>query len=142
MTFDKTGFMTQKRHEAEMALGQPITGDDWETGSVFCPAGNVFEALQDAGKKERHLKVQLAFLIKRAIKALDLTQERVADLTGLSQPDVSRIVRGHLKGFSPFKLVEVLLMLGGHVQLTVEVPKRTVDPEAPTAMGRLSLIAM
>ncbi len=54
MTFDKTGFMTQKRHEAEMALGQPITGDDWETGSVFCPAGNVFEALQDAGKKERH----------------------------------------------------------------------------------------
>lgn len=141
MTFDKSGFMAEKLREAEAELGHPIEADDWSTGSVFSPAGNVFEALRGAGEKERHLKVQLAFLIKRSIKALELTQERVAELTGLSQPDVSRIVRGQLKGFSPFKLLEVLLNLGGHVRLTVEVPKRPAEPDVLASPGRLSLIA-
>jgi predicted XRE-type DNA-binding protein len=135
MTFDKPAFMAGKLREAEKELGQPIEADDWSTGSVFSPAGNAFDALRGGGENERHLKVQLAFLIKRSIKALELKQERVAELTGLSQPDVSRIVRGQLKGFSSFKLVEVLLLLGGHVRLTVEVPKRPAENDVHAPRG-------
>ena len=142
MTFDKETFMEEKRREAERELGHPVAPEDWRTGSVFSPAGNVFEAMRLAGENERHLKVQLAFLIKRTIKTLDLTQEKVADLTGLCQPDVSKIVRAQLKGFSPFKLVEVLMLLGGNVQVTVEMPKHARASEEPAPTGKLSLVAM
>jgi predicted XRE-type DNA-binding protein len=142
MTFNKETFMEEKQREAEHELGHPIAPEDWRSGSVFSTAGNVFEAMRLAGENERHLKVQLAFLIKRTIKTLELKQEKVADLTGLSQPDVSKIVRAQLKGFSPFKLLEVLMRLGGNVQMTVEMPKHAPTTDEPAPAGKLSLVAM
>lgn len=138
--FDKVAFMEEGRLEAERELGRAIAPENWQAGSTWSPAGNVFEAIRLAGEDERHLKVQLAFLIKRTIKVLELKQEQVAELTGLSQPDVSKIVRANLKGFSPFKLLEVLLLLGGNVKMTVEVPK--APPAERLAAGKLSLVAV
>lgn len=143
MTFDEKQFLEEKRLEAERELGIPISPEDWETGSTIRPSGDVLEVMgRLADANERHLKVQLAFLIKKAIKSLELKQERVAQLTSLSQPDVSNIVRGRLQKYSVIRLLEVLLMLGGNVRWTVEVPKQASRPENPTIVGKLSLVAV
>ena len=75
-----------------------------------------------------------------ANKVLDLKQEQVAELTGLSQPDVSKIVRANLKGWSASKLLGVVLILGGNVKMTVEVPK--AEAAARRTPGKLSLVAV
>jgi len=46
----------------------------------------------------------------------------VCDMTGLKQPDVSKIVNGNVAGFSVWRLLQVLKGLGQKVTISVETP--------------------
>ena len=104
------------RAEAEAAAGRPLADEEFETGTVLKRGDNPFEA--EPAAKESFLKMKLAMAISDEIRRLALKQkEVVARVPGISQSDVSQIVRGKLKGFSDGRLIEILAALGNDVDI-------------------------
>lgn len=120
------------RAEAEAEAGRPLEADEFETGSVLAPGDNPFAGEPDA--EEKFLKMQLAITIKREIEARGFKQREVAARAGLTQSDVSQIIRGKLKGFSEARLIEVLAALGNDVEIRY---RHRADDSA----GKVSLVA-
>ena len=97
-------------------------------------SGNVFADLGVAEPDEELAKVQLARLIRDAIKRRRLTQAAAAALTGLDQPKVSALVNGRLGGFSSERLMRCLTALGQDVEIVVKTRTRA------GARGRLRVV--
>ena len=84
-------------------------------------SGNVFADLGLADAEERLLKANLVFQIAQLIDKKKLTQAKVAERTGLDQPKVSRLLRGHLDGFSADRLFAILNRLGHSIEIRISV---------------------
>lgn len=70
---------------------------------------------------EEHLaKAELASRINIAIREAGLTQAAAADLLGIDQPKVSRLMRGYLTNFSAERLLNFLTLLGRDVEIVVK----------------------
>ncbi|MDB5098969.1 MAG: Helix-turn-helix domain, partial [Cyanobacteria bacterium RYN_339] len=112
--------------EAEAIAGRPLSPDEMATGPIIGQHDNPFAGEPNAG--ERYIKMKLAVAITSEIRRLGLKQREVAErVSGLSQSDVSQIVRGKLKGYSESRLMEVLAALGNNVRIVYE---HTVDATA------------
>jgi predicted XRE-type DNA-binding protein len=122
------------RAEAEAAAGRPLADDEFQTGTILAPGDNPFAG--EVGAKESHLKMKLAVAIASEIRRLGLKQREVAArVPGLTQGDVSQIMRGKLKGFSEGRLMEVLAAMGNDVEI---VYRHRPD----NAAGQVSLVAV
>jgi predicted XRE-type DNA-binding protein len=78
--------------------------------------------LRDMGyedPEEMRVKFTLANSIAMAIEQRRLKQAEVATLTGLAQPDISRIVNGIVKDYSLVRLMRVLTALGKDVSIGI-----------------------
>jgi predicted XRE-type DNA-binding protein len=64
-------------------------------------------------------KAKVAVLIRDLIRLERLTQVAAAERLGLQQPDVSRLVRGDLRGFSFERLLDLAQALGADVRINV-----------------------
>lgn len=74
---------------------------------------------------EGHLaKAQLVHAIASAIRTEGMTQVQAARQTGLSQPAVSRLLRGDFSGFSVLRLSSVLNNLGRDVTISVKKSRK------------------
>jgi predicted XRE-type DNA-binding protein len=135
MAFDKEAFMDEQRREAERELGVPIDSEEWESGATVNSGDNAFAALGLANSAEREAKSRLSRRIKNIVRERELKQQQVADLTGLSQSDVSKILRGQLRGFSDTRLYDVIAALGFDVRVVVEFHARPGH-----AAGRVELV--
>ena len=82
-------------------------------------SGNVFEDLGLPNADERLAKAQIAHLINSAIRERGLTQGEAARILGIDQPNVSRLIRGRLAGFSLDRLFHFLTRLDLNVEVTV-----------------------
>ena len=69
-------------------------------------SGNVYADLGDSQADEMLVKARLAFKIGEIIKQRQLTQVEAADLLGLTQPKLSGLLRGQLRGVSQNKMLE------------------------------------
>jgi len=76
------------------------------------------------------LKFELVCLIRDAIEAKNLRQTDVVRIVNrfdrnitLSQPDVSRIIRGNVKGYSESRLMAILAALGNDVSIEIKPVK-------------------
>src|SRR5215211_6698738 len=87
-------------------------------------SGNVFADLGLSNPEERMLKAELAAQIRRIIEQKGWAQTRVAELIGLDQPKVSRLLRGQLSGFSVDRLFNVLNRLGHSVEVRISAKER------------------
>jgi len=85
---------------------------------------NVYADLGYADAAEMQRKSQLAGEIARAIKARRLTQDEAALLLGIDQSKISRITRGHFRGVSEAKLLELVAKLGHDVKIVVGPVRR------------------
>jgi len=85
---------------------------------------NVYADLGYADAAEMQRKSQLAAEIARAIKARRLTQGEAAELLGIDQSKVSRIIRGQFRGVSEGKLLELVAKLGHDVKIVVGPVRR------------------
>ena len=83
-------------------------------------SGNVFADLGVRNPEEALVKAQLAQAISLTIDARGLTQTQAAELLGVDQPNVSRLVRGQLAGFSIDRLFRFLNLLGSDIEIVVK----------------------
>lgn len=77
----------------------------------------------DAG--EMLVKAGLAQEISLILKSRRLTQQRAADLLGISQPKLSDLLRGKFRGISQAKMIEYLNRLGCDVDIVVRKNDRS-----------------
>lgn len=83
-------------------------------------SGNIYRDLGYAGAEARQMRAELVAEIIGILRERKLTQRKAADITGLAQPDISRIKNADLKGFTIDRLVTVLNRLNRHVEIRVE----------------------
>jgi predicted XRE-type DNA-binding protein len=87
-------------------------------------SGNVFADLGLPNPEEHLAKAELASRIDAAIRQRRLTQAAAAELLGIDQPKVSRLLRGYLTNFSVERLMHFLTLLGRDVEIVVKpVPR-------------------
>lgn len=88
-------------------------------------SGNVYAdiGVPDAG--EMLVKAQLASKIGSILKARHLTQAQAAEILGMPQPKVSKMLRGKFRGISETKMIDCLARLGRDVQIVVKTAPRS-----------------
>lgn len=65
------------------------------------------------------VKAQLAIKIEESLRERGWTQQRAAKVLGLTQPKLSRILRGEFRGVSEIKMMDCLVRLGRDVKIVV-----------------------
>ncbi len=100
---------------------------------VTVGSGNVFAdmGMPDAGTEL--IKAQLTRQLSKQIKLLGLTQTAAAARLGVSQPDVSRLMKNRPTGFSTDRLLSLLNAL----DLDVDIVVRAVAPGTQVAGVRV-----
>jgi predicted XRE-type DNA-binding protein len=86
---------------------------------ITASSGNVFADLGMADAEEHMLKAGLVSKLAEVIRALELTQTAAAKLTGISQPDLSKVLRGRFRDMSADRLIRALIRLGTEVDIDV-----------------------
>jgi predicted XRE-type DNA-binding protein len=96
----------------------------YEAGS-----GNVFKDIGVPNAEEHLVKAQLVFKIDSILKGRGLKQVEAADLFGVRQPDVSKMLRGEFRQFSVERLLRFLVALDQDVEIVVK-PHRSRNQAA------------
>lgn len=86
-------------------------------------SGNVFADLGGPDAETHLLKAELVTRIDRIIRERRLTQARAAELLGISQPDVSRLLRGNFRDYSVERLLRLMTVLGRDVEIVIRKPR-------------------
>lgn len=97
-------------------------------------SGNVFADLGLPDAEAHLVKAELVSRIDQIIRQRRLTQKKAAGLLGLSQPDVSRLLRGTFQEYSMERLFRLLQALGQDVEIYIRNP----NSDRP---GRLNISA-
>ncbi len=100
---------------------------------IGASTGNVYADLGYPASDSLQIKAQLVTEIAGIMKARKLTQEQAARALGLTQPKVSRMLKGQFRGISERRLLDCLTRLGRDVKIIV----RVATPSRDT--GRISI---
>lgn len=87
--------------------------------SIEASSGNVFADLDLPEPEERLAKAELARQIRRVITEREMVQGDAAELLGITQPQLTHLVRGRLSAFSMEQLMRFLTALGHDVRIAV-----------------------
>jgi predicted XRE-type DNA-binding protein len=98
----------------------------YEVGS-----GNVFADAGLPNAEEHLIKAKLVYKIDTLMKDRGLKQIEAAELFGVKQPDVSKMLRGDFRQFSVERLLRFLVALGQDVEIIVK-PRR--DARHPSVL--------
>ena len=83
-------------------------------------SGNVFKDLRVPNAEEHLVKAQLVFKIDTIMKERRLKQVETAELFGIRQPDVSKMLRGEFRQFSVERLLRFLVALDQDVEIVIK----------------------
>src|ERR1700737_2784049 len=86
-----------------------------ETGS-----GNVFKDIGVPNAEEHLVKAQLVHKVDILMKERGLKQKEAAELFGIRQPDVSKMLHGEFRQFSVERLLRFLVALNQDVEIVVK----------------------
>ena len=81
---------------------------------------NIFADIGLPEPEEYLAKAELASRISELVRQRQLAQTATADLLGIDQPKVSRLLRGYLANFSTNRLMHFLTRLGQDVEIVVK----------------------
>lgn len=82
-------------------------------------SGNVFADIGLPNAEEHLVKAQLVVGIDGLMKKRGLKQIEAAKLFGVTQPDISKMLRGDFRQFSVERLMRFLVALGQNVEIVV-----------------------
>lgn len=88
-------------------------------------SGNVYADLGFPDAEEMFIKAQLVSKISQIIEEKGYTQTQAAKILRLTQPKLSKMLRGHFHGFSERKVMDCLTRLGRDVQIVVRAAPRS-----------------
>jgi predicted XRE-type DNA-binding protein len=83
-------------------------------------SGNIYADLGFPDSEDMLVKAQLVTKIAEIIRERRLTQKQAAKLLRLTQPKISRLLRGQFRGISERRLLRCLTQLGRDVQIVVK----------------------
>jgi predicted XRE-type DNA-binding protein len=92
-----------------------MSNKEYETGSR-----NVFKDIGIPNAEEHLIKARLVFKIDAIMKDRGLKQVEAADLFGIRQPDISKMLRGEFRQFSVERLLRFLVALDQDVEIVVK----------------------
>jgi predicted XRE-type DNA-binding protein len=103
-----------------MAKGKrSVTAQAFAGISVTRGSGNVFADLGFEEAEELQVKAALTRQIANRIKAFGLTQLQAGTRHGVSQPDISKLMRGRYTGFSAHRLIAILKALAVDIEIII-----------------------
>lgn len=82
-------------------------------------SGNLFADLELPDAQELQLKSSLVIELRRQIEGRKLTQTAAAKILGMGQADLSKLLRGSLRGTSVERLMRMLTAFDQDVEITV-----------------------
>jgi predicted XRE-type DNA-binding protein len=97
-------------------------------------SGNVYSDLNKADADEMIVKAQLANKIGEIIKGRKWSQQKAAEVLGVTQPKLSKMLRGQFRGISEAKMLDCLARLGRDVQIVIGPARRA------TSAGRVAVV--
>jgi predicted XRE-type DNA-binding protein len=86
-------------------------------------SGNVYSDLDRPDAEAQLLKAELVSRIDAIVRERRMTQADAAAALGLSQPDVSRLLRGDFRDYSMERLLRLLIALGQDVEIVIRKPR-------------------
>jgi predicted XRE-type DNA-binding protein len=87
-------------------------------------SGNVYADLGYADSEDMVVKAQLVTKISDLIRERGLTQEGAARVLSLTQPKISKLLKGQFRGISERRLLRCLTKLGRDVEIVVKPAPR------------------
>jgi predicted XRE-type DNA-binding protein len=87
-------------------------------------SGNIFADIGFANDQEMLVKANLALKISEIIAQRRLTQIEAAEVLGIPQPKLSKLLRGQFHGVSETKMLECLNKLGRDIQIVIRKANR------------------
>lgn len=87
-------------------------------------SGNVFADIGVPGAREHLVKTQMVGEIHKIMKDRKLTQREAAKLMGITQPEVSRMLRGHFREYSVHRLIQFLTVFDRDVEIVIRRHKK------------------
>jgi len=112
-------------------------------------SANVYADIGLPDADEMMVKAQLVTKIREIIEDRGWTQQEAADVLHLTQPKLSKMLRGQFRGISQAKLLNCLTRLGRDVQIVVGSARESVAPytgawietaRASIQAGRVSVV--
>ena len=82
-------------------------------------SGNVFADLGVANADDHKLKAELVSKIDGLLKERRMKQREAAELFGVRQPDISKMLRGDFRQFSVERLLRFLVNLDQDVEIKI-----------------------
>jgi len=86
---------------------------------VITSTGNVFADIELHQPDEALAKARIVETISELLLSRSINQKEAGRLVGLTQPQVSRLMRGDTREFSYERLMRVLTALGQDVDITI-----------------------
>jgi predicted XRE-type DNA-binding protein len=112
------------------ARGKDWRKDPLENTPPVRGSGNFLKDRGYSDPTETRIKFDLVNVIRVIVEAKNLRQIDVVALVGryapgagISQPDISRILRGNVNGYSESRLIVILAALSNNVSIVVEPTK-------------------
>lgn len=93
-------------------------------------SGNVFADLKRPDANVHMLKAQIVAELYRLKETRKLTQARAGELMGITQPEVSRLFKGHFREYSIDRLITFLTAFNQDVVISVQ-PRASSSLRAP-----------
>lgn len=97
-------------------------------------SANVYEQLGFPDAGEMLVKAQLVAQIAEILRERGWSQQEAAKVLGLTQPKLSKMLRGQFRGISEMKMMDCLLRLGWAVKIVV-------GPETESTDERIEVVA-
>lgn len=82
-------------------------------------SGNVFKDLRFTNADELQAKAELTRQIRNILQQRKLSQRAAAELLGLAQPDVAKLVKGRYTGFSLGRLMTLVRRLDRDIEIII-----------------------
>jgi predicted XRE-type DNA-binding protein len=95
---------------------------------------NVYEQFGFPDAEQMLVKAQLVSKIAEILRERGWSQQQAAKVLGLTQPKLSKMLRGQFRGISEMKMMGCLLRLGRTVKIVV-------GPETETTEDRIEVVA-
>lgn len=89
---------------------------------------NIFADLGFADADTHLLKAELVSRVHDIVRERKLTQTQAAHLMGISQPDVSRLLKGQFRDVSVERILKMLTRLGCEIDIVVTSQNGAAPP--------------